>query len=43
MTRRRATMQTQLDNIGGAEPTIVIAARLPARTYHHHHPERPNR
>lgn len=32
-------MQHQLDKIGGEEPTIVIATRLPTRTFHHH--ERP--
>ena len=28
-------MREQLDKIGGTEPTIVIAARLPQRTHHH--------
>lgn len=32
-------IQHQLDKIGGEEPTIVIATRLPHRTFHHH--ERP--
>lgn len=32
-------MQHQLEQIGGEEPTIVIATRLPHRTFHHH--ERP--
>lgn len=47
MTNRRATHRRradrpvpvvpgeQLDKIGGTEPTIVIAARLPQRTHHH--------
>ena len=32
-------MQHHLEQIGGEEPTIVLAARMPARTFHHH--ERP--
>jgi len=42
-THAVAIMQTQLDNIGGEEPTIIIATRLPSRTYHRPHSERPNR
>ena len=34
-----ALVQRKLADVGGEEPTIVIAARMPTRTYHHH--ERP--